>query len=103
VLTRLRAAFIACPELAVYSRSPTHFERIAGPIDGAKLLAAVTSALGHRSQDYVWLIERARAEVRGLTISELCAAKGWPRCTFYDRTRSAAGRVALYLNQHGHG
>src|SRR2546422_638140 len=90
---------MACPGLAVYSRSPTHFERIDGPIDGAALLAAVTSVLGHRSDAYVALIERARAEVHGLTMSELCAAKAWCRTHFYERTRAAAEKVAVYLNE----
>ena len=46
------------------------------------------------------MLERARAEVHGLTISELCAAKGWPHTSFYNHTRAAAERVAAYLNEH---
>jgi shikimate 5-dehydrogenase len=49
----------------------------------------------------VALLERARAEIHGLTISELCEAKGWSRVCFYNRTRKAAERVAAYLNEHG--
>ena len=55
MLARLRAAFVASPGLAVYSRSPTHFERLAGPDDGAVLLAAVTTALDR--SDRVALLE----------------------------------------------
>jgi len=98
VLARLRAAFVASPGLAVYSRSPTHFERLAGPDDGAVLLAAVTTALDR--SDRVALLERTRAEIHGLTISELCEAKGWSRHCIYERTRKAAEKVAAYLNEH---
>ena len=49
------------------------------------------------------LLERTRAEIHGLTISELCEAKGWSRICFYKRTRTAAERVAAYLNEHGGG
>jgi hypothetical protein len=76
-LARLRAAFVASPGLAVYSRSPTHFEHIAGTDDGAMLLAAVTTVLDRT--DRVALLQRTRAEIHGLTITELCDAKGWHR------------------------
>jgi hypothetical protein len=97
VLARLRAAFVASPGLAVYSRSPTHFERIAGTHDGAVLLAAVATVLDR--SDRIALLERTRAEILGLTISELCDAKGWHRGRFYRRTDAAAERVAAYLNE----
>jgi hypothetical protein len=97
VLARLRAAFVACPGLAVYSRSPTHFERIPGTDDGTMLLAAVTTVLDR--SDRVALLERTRAEIQGLTISELCDAKGWHRPCFYKRTDATAERVAVYLNE----
>jgi hypothetical protein len=100
VLERLRAAFVASPGLAVYSERPTHFERIAGPVDGPMLIAAVATVLGHRSDAYVWLLARAQAGASGLHISELCRAKHWPRSTFYEQTRAAALRVALFLNEH---
>ena len=100
MLARLRAAFVASPGLAVYSTSPAHFGRIAGPDGGAMLLAAVTAAVLDRS-DRIALLERTRAEIHGLTISELCEAKGWHRGCFYKRTDAAAKRVAAYLNQHG--
>jgi hypothetical protein len=58
------------------------------------LIAAASAVLGHRSDAYVWLLERARAEAVGLDIRELCQAKHWPRSTFYERTRLAAERVA---------
>jgi hypothetical protein len=64
------------------------------------LIAAAATVLGHRSDAYVWLLERARAEAVGVDIRELCQAKHWPRSTFYERTRLAAERVALYLNEH---
>ena len=99
MLARLRAAFVASPGLAVYSRSPTDFERIAGPVDGAVLLAAVTTALDR--SDRVALLERTRAEIHGLTITELCDAKGWHRGCFYRRTDAAEEKVAVYLNEHG--
>ena len=98
MLGRLRATFVASPGLTVYSRSPTHYERIAGPDDGAMLLAAVTAVLDR--SDRVALLERTRAEIHGLTISELCEAKGWHRGCFYKRTDAAAERVAAYLNTH---
>lgn len=98
MLARLRAAFVASPGLAVYSRSSTHFERLAGTDDVATLLAAVTTAL--ERSDRVALFERARAKIDGLTISELCEAKGWHRGRFYRCTDAAAERVAAYLNDH---
>jgi hypothetical protein len=61
------------------------------------LLAAVTTALDR--SDRVALLERTRAEIHGLTISELWA-KGWHRGCFYKRTRAAAEKVAAYLNEH---
>jgi hypothetical protein len=61
------------------------------------LLAAVTTMLD-RSDRIAWL-ERARAEIHGLTMSELCEAKGWHRPWFYKRTDAAAERVAAYLNE----
>jgi hypothetical protein len=100
VLERLGAAFIAAPGLAVYSSTPNHFEHIDGPIDGSQMIAAAAIVLGHGSDAYVWLLARARAEAGGLDVTELCQAKHWPRSTFYERTRTAAGRVALYLNEH---
>jgi hypothetical protein len=78
--------------ISVYSRSATHFERIAGTDDGAMLLAAVTTVLDR--SDRVALLERTRAEIQGLTITELCDAKGWHRGRFYRRTDAAAERVA---------
>jgi hypothetical protein len=96
VLARLRAAFVASPGLAVYSRSSTHFERMAGPDDGATLLAAVTIVLDR--SDRIAVLERTRAEIHGLMISELCEAKGWHRGRFYRCTDAAAERVAAYLN-----
>jgi hypothetical protein len=94
-LARLRAAFVASPALAVYSRSPTHFERIAGTDDGAMLLAAVTTVLDR--SDRVALLERTRAEIHGLTITELCNAKGWDRGCFYRHGRG--GRASGGLPQ----
>jgi hypothetical protein len=47
------------PGLAVYSEQPTHFERIDGAIDGPMLIAAASAVIGHRSDAYVWLLERA--------------------------------------------
>jgi hypothetical protein len=60
------------------------------------LLAAVTAVLDRT--DRVALLERTRAEIHGLTITELCDAKGWQRGGFYRRTDTAAERVAAYLN-----
>jgi len=51
------------------------------------------------SPDSIALLERARAEIHGLTMSELCEAKGWHRPWFYKRTDAAAKRVAAYLNE----
>jgi hypothetical protein len=66
------AAFIAAPGLAVYSAKPTHFERLDGPVDGPMLIAAAATVLGHRSDAYVWVLERARVAASGLNITELC-------------------------------
>jgi hypothetical protein len=104
VLARLRAAFVASPGLAVYSRSPTHFERIAEPVTSAMLLAAVTAVLDRSvpacgGPARIALLERTRAE----TITELCDAKGWHPARFYRRTDAAAERVAAYLNEHDSG
>ena len=99
-MERLGAAFIAAPGLAVYSKQPCHCVHIDGPVDGPMLIAAAATVLGHRSDAYVWLLDRARAEAVGLDIRELCQAKHWPRSTFYERTRLAAERVALFLNEH---
>jgi hypothetical protein len=89
-LTRSRGLF----------RAANAFRAHFGPVDGPMLIAAAAAVLGHRSDAYVWLLERARAEAVGLDIRELCQAKHWPRSTFYERTRLAAERVALYLNEH---
>jgi hypothetical protein len=40
VLQRLGAAFIGRPGLAVYSKGPTHYELLDGPLDGPALIAA---------------------------------------------------------------
>jgi hypothetical protein len=103
VLARLRAAFVASPGLAVYSRSPTHFERIAGPDDGAMLLAAVTTGLDR--SDYVALLERTRAEIHGLTIGELCEGQGLASRLFLQaharggrESSLAPGKVELIIN-----
>ena len=88
---------MASPGLAVYSRSPTHLERIAGPVDGVMVLAAGTTVLDRL--DCVALLERARAEIHGLTITELCDAKGSHRGRFYKRTDAVAERVAAYPQQ----
>jgi hypothetical protein len=69
------------------------------PDDGAMLLAAVTAVLDRT--DRVALLERTRAEIHGLTMTELCEAKGWHRPWFYKRTQRAAERVAAYLNGAG--
>jgi hypothetical protein len=94
VLERLCAAFVASPGLAVSSEGPTHFEHLDRPIDGTQLIAAAAAALGHR------VCVAPRAEASRLDVTELCQAKHWPRSTFYERTRAAADRVALYLNEH---
>jgi hypothetical protein len=49
------------------------------------------------------LLERTRAKIHGLTITELCDAKGWHRGRFYRRTDAAAEKVAVYPNEHGEG
>ena len=71
MLERLGAAFIAKPGLAVYSKDPNHFERIAGPVDGAVLISACAEIHGYRSDAYRWLLARARAEASDLDITEL--------------------------------
>jgi hypothetical protein len=96
VLGRLRAAFVACPGLAVYSRSPTHSERIAGTDDGAMLLDAVTTVL--ERLDRIALLERSgnpwAHHQRALRLQGLAPGR------FYRRTDAAAEQVAAYLNEH---
>ena len=43
------------------------------------------------AQARVQLHSALRAEASGLEVK----AKRWPRCTFYERTRAAAGRVVI--------
>ena len=61
------------------------------------LLAAVTTVLDRSGR--IALLERTRAEIHGLTICELCEAKGWHRGRFYRCTDAVAERVAAYLNK----
>jgi hypothetical protein len=75
------------PGLAVYSERPTHFEHLAGPVDGRMLIAAASVALGHRSNAYVWLLERARAEAVAST-SGSCAKRNTGHAARFTSARA---------------
>jgi hypothetical protein len=77
VLERLGAVLIAKPGIALFSRSPVHFEHVAGPIDGADLIAACAVVLGHRAKACVGLFERARLEANGESVRDFCRERGY--------------------------
>jgi hypothetical protein len=76
-----------------------------GPIEGPMLLqvCVAIAAEDKRAPPGLvrWLRLRAAHEIRGDSITDICAELGVPRTTFYPRTTALALRVVAFLNaQH---